>query len=125
GYNINLRFRNRYFHRFVKSLHLVAHKSFFELLHIDEHFFNMPENHRRAVPSGGKMTFCKAPDGWYHTDMVESVLWSGAGSADNYTLLAPDILGLSNINNNIILLQHQDRYILYLSWCLLIDRFVL
>lgn len=33
---------------------------------------------------GGKMTFCKTPNGWYHTDMVDSISWSGAGSADNY-----------------------------------------
>lgn len=33
---------------------------------------------------GGKMMFRKTPNGWQHTDMVESILWSGAGSADDY-----------------------------------------
>ncbi len=33
---------------------------------------------------GGKMVFCKTPNGWDHTNMAESILWSGAGSADNY-----------------------------------------
>ena len=33
---------------------------------------------------GGEMVFSKTPNGWYHTDMVDSILWSGAGSADNY-----------------------------------------
>ena len=33
---------------------------------------------------GGEMVFSKTPNGWYHTDMVDSILWSGAGSADDY-----------------------------------------
>ena len=33
---------------------------------------------------GGGIIFSKTPNGWFHTDMVESVFWSGAGSADNY-----------------------------------------
>lgn len=33
---------------------------------------------------GGKMTFCKSLNGWYHTDMVDSISWSGSGTADNY-----------------------------------------
>ena len=33
---------------------------------------------------GGKMTFHKSLNGWYHTNLVESISWSGAGSADNY-----------------------------------------
>lgn len=33
---------------------------------------------------GGKMMFRKTPNGWQHTDMVDSILWSGAGSADDY-----------------------------------------
>ena len=33
---------------------------------------------------GGKMILSKSPIGWHHTDMAESVLWSKAGSADNY-----------------------------------------
>ena len=33
---------------------------------------------------GGEMIFSKIPNGWQHTDMVDSILWSGAGSADNY-----------------------------------------
>lgn len=33
---------------------------------------------------GGEMVFSKAPSGWYHTDLIESISWSGAGSADNY-----------------------------------------
>ena len=38
----------------------------------------------REYKVGGEIIFSKTPNGWYHTDMVESVLWSGAGSADNY-----------------------------------------
>lgn len=34
--------------------------------------------------AGGKMTFCKSLNGWYHTDMVDSISWSGSGTADNY-----------------------------------------
>lgn len=33
---------------------------------------------------GGNMIFRKTSDGWDHTDMEQSILWSGAGSADNY-----------------------------------------
>ena len=33
---------------------------------------------------GGEMIFTKAPNGWQHTDMVDSISWSGAGSADDY-----------------------------------------
>ena len=33
---------------------------------------------------GGEMIFSKTPNGWEHTDMVRSILWSGSGSADNY-----------------------------------------
>ena len=33
---------------------------------------------------GGKMIFSKTPNGWQHTDMVDSISWSGAGSADDY-----------------------------------------
>lgn len=33
---------------------------------------------------GGKMSFSKTPDGWNYTDMAQSILWSGAGTADNY-----------------------------------------
>lgn len=33
---------------------------------------------------GGEILFSKTPNGWYHTDLVESILWSGSGSADNY-----------------------------------------
>ena len=33
---------------------------------------------------GGEMVFSKTPNGWHHTDMVDSILWSGAGSADDY-----------------------------------------
>ena len=33
---------------------------------------------------GGKMTFHKSLNGWYHTNLVESISWSGSGSADNY-----------------------------------------
>ena len=33
---------------------------------------------------GGEMIFSKTPSGWQHTDMVNSISWSGAGSADDY-----------------------------------------
>ena len=33
---------------------------------------------------GGKVTLYYESSGWYHTDLVESILWSGSGSADNY-----------------------------------------
>ena len=33
---------------------------------------------------GGEIVFTKTPNGWYHTDIVDSILWSGSGSADNY-----------------------------------------
>lgn len=33
---------------------------------------------------GGKMTFHKSLNGWYHTNLVESISWSGSGSADDY-----------------------------------------
>ena len=33
---------------------------------------------------GGKITCAKTANGWVHTDIVESILWSGTGSADNY-----------------------------------------
>ena len=33
---------------------------------------------------GGKVMCTKISGGWHHTDMTESILWSGAGSADNY-----------------------------------------
>ena len=33
---------------------------------------------------GGKMTFHKSLNGWYHTNLVDSISWSGAGTADNY-----------------------------------------
>lgn len=33
---------------------------------------------------GGKITCYETPNGWYHTNTIESILWSGAGSADNY-----------------------------------------
>lgn len=33
---------------------------------------------------GVNMIFRKTSDGWDHTDMEQSILWSGAGSADNY-----------------------------------------
>ena len=38
----------------------------------------------REYKVGGKMIFCKTPNGWYHTDMVDSISWSGAGTADCY-----------------------------------------
>lgn len=33
---------------------------------------------------GGEIVISKMQDGWHHTDLAESVLWSGSGSADNY-----------------------------------------
>ncbi len=33
---------------------------------------------------GGEMILSKTPNGWRHTNMVQSISWSGAGSADNY-----------------------------------------
>lgn len=33
---------------------------------------------------GGKITCTKTLNGWNHTDMVNSITWSGTGSADNY-----------------------------------------
>lgn len=33
---------------------------------------------------GGEIILSKMPNGWNHTAMNESILWSGAGSADNY-----------------------------------------
>ena len=33
---------------------------------------------------GGRITCTKMTAGWHHTSIEESVLWSGAGSADNY-----------------------------------------
>ena len=38
----------------------------------------------REYNIGGKIIFCKTLNGWDHTDMVQSILWSRAGSADNY-----------------------------------------
>lgn len=38
----------------------------------------------REYKTGGKMIFSNTPNGWYHTDMAESILWSGVGSADDY-----------------------------------------
>lgn len=38
----------------------------------------------REYKVGGEIIFSKTPNGWYHTDMVESISWSGAGTADNY-----------------------------------------
>ena len=38
----------------------------------------------REYKAGGEIVFSKTPNGWYHTDIAESILWSGAGSADNY-----------------------------------------
>lgn len=38
----------------------------------------------REYKVGGEIIFTKTPNGWYHTDIAESILWSGAGSADNY-----------------------------------------
>ncbi len=38
----------------------------------------------REYNVGGEITFCKKADGWYHTDLAESILWSGSGSADHY-----------------------------------------
>lgn len=33
---------------------------------------------------GGKITCTKTANGWTHTDMINSILWSGSGSADEY-----------------------------------------
>ena len=33
---------------------------------------------------GGEILFSKTSNGWYHTDMANSISWSGAGSADTY-----------------------------------------
>lgn len=33
---------------------------------------------------GGKITCTKTTNGWTHTDMINSILWSGVGSADEY-----------------------------------------
>ncbi len=33
---------------------------------------------------GGKMIFNQTPNGWCHTDMADSISWSGAGSAEHY-----------------------------------------
>ncbi len=52
---------------------------------IEIYFVNtLEKNTDREYKFGGKMIFTKTPNGWYHTDMIDSILWSGAGSADNY-----------------------------------------
>ena len=33
---------------------------------------------------GGKIICYETSNGWYHTSISESILWSGAGSADSY-----------------------------------------
>ena len=33
---------------------------------------------------GGTMVFWKTPSGWCHTKLVDSIRWSGAGSANQY-----------------------------------------
>ena len=33
---------------------------------------------------GGKITCRKTANGWTHTDIVDSIMWSGSGSADEY-----------------------------------------
>ena len=33
---------------------------------------------------GGKIVLSKMPNGWHHTNLEDGILWSGAGSADNY-----------------------------------------
>ena len=33
---------------------------------------------------GGKITCRKTANGWTHTDMIDSIIWSGSGSADDY-----------------------------------------
>lgn len=38
----------------------------------------------REYKVGGNMVFCKTPNGWHHTDLVESISWSGSGSAENF-----------------------------------------
>lgn len=38
----------------------------------------------REYKIGGKIICSKTPNGWYHTSMEESILWSGVGSADDY-----------------------------------------
>lgn len=52
---------------------------------IEIYFVNtMGKGTDREYKVGGEMIFSKTPRGWYHTDMVDSISWSGAGSADNY-----------------------------------------
>ncbi len=34
--------------------------------------------------AGGKITCYNTQNGWQHTNITESILWSGGGSADNY-----------------------------------------
>ena len=52
---------------------------------IEIYFVNtMGKDTDYAYKIGGKMICTKAADGWHHTDMVNSILWSGSGSADNY-----------------------------------------
>lgn len=52
---------------------------------IEIYFVNtLGKGNDREYKVGGKMSFYKTPNGWYHTDMVESISWSGAGSADKY-----------------------------------------
>ena len=52
---------------------------------IEIYFVNtLGKGNDREYKVGGKMAFYKTPNGWYHTDMVESISWSGAGSADKY-----------------------------------------
>lgn len=34
--------------------------------------------------AGGRMVFSKTPAGWHHTGVEDSILWSGAGSADDF-----------------------------------------
>ena len=54
-------------------------------LTIEIHFVNTyGEGAGGGYKVGGKMTFSKTPNGWHHTEMEDGILWSGAGSADDY-----------------------------------------
>lgn len=51
---------------------------------IEIYFVNTLNSPDREYKIGGKMTLQKTPNGWHHTDMVNSISWSGAGSADHF-----------------------------------------
>ena len=38
----------------------------------------------REYKIGGKLICTKTSNGWHHTSLEEGILWSGAGSADDY-----------------------------------------